>query len=250
MLKIRIIPVLLYSGHSLVKSIGFEDHRRVGTPLQAIRVYNFRSVDELVFLDIAAAAEKRIPDTSLIDELADHCSTPFAVGGGIRSVDHVRELLRVGADKVIVNTGFVQRPGLAGEISARFGRQCLVVSIDARRVEGGYRCYVDGGREKTLWDPVELARLAEREGAGEILLTSIDNDGRMAGYDLDLVSAVSSAVSIPVIVSGGAGQVEDFEAALVAGASALSAASIFHFTEITPLNVKQFLAGRGRPVRL
>jgi cyclase len=249
-LKTRIIPTVLYSGHTLVKSIKFADLRRVGSPLQAIRVYDLREVDELIFLDIAATVEGCIPDTNLIDELADYCFMPLTVGGGIRSVGHVRDLLRVGADKVSVTTEFARRPEVVSEIAKEFGSQCVVVGIDVRSTGEGYNCVVAGGREGTEFSPVSLARMAEEQGAGEILLTSIDQDGMMDGYDIELIDTVSNAVSIPVIVSGGAGKPAHFEAALAAGASALAAASIFHFTETTPRDIKAYLADKGRAVRL
>jgi len=250
MLKIRIVPTLLYSGNGLVKSVRFDPSRRVGAAAQAISVYNLREVDELMFLDIAARAEGRIPDLHLIDDLADDCFVPFAVGGGIRSVDDVRALLQVGADKVTVNTSFVSRPALIAEIAEAFGRQCITVSIDAQRTASGHEAFTDCGRVATGRAPADLARDAEQAGAGEILLTSIDRDGTMDGYDTDLIAAVAAAVSVPVVASGGAGGFEDMAEAIEAGASAVAASSIFLFTEMTPRGAKEYLAGRGYPMRL
>lgn len=250
MLKIRISPVLLYSDFGLVKTIRFREPRLIGTPLQAVRVYNLREVDELVFLDISATRDGKPPDFCMIEELASHCFVPFGVGGGIKSVEDVRELLRVGADKVVINSAFVSDPTLVSEISSLFGRQSVVVSIDVRRDPSGLFCWTHGGKEKTRFHPTELAQLAESSGAGEILLGSIDFDGTMKGFDIEVLEAVASSVDIPVVAVGGAGRFEDFEIALNAGASALSASSIFQYTQVTPLDVKRWLSGRGKSVRL
>jgi cyclase len=250
MLKARIIPTLLYRETSLVKSVCFDPSRRIGAAAQAISVYNLREVDELVFLDIAASAEGRIPDLALIDELADNCFVPFTVGGGIRSIEDVRALLQVGADKVTVNSGFVARPELVREIADSFGRQCVVVSIDARKTDTGHQAYSACGTMPAGLTPAALAALAEDMGAGEILLTSIDRDGTMQGYDSELIAEVVGAVSIPVIANGGAGGYGDMDSALGAGASAVAASSIYHFTEMTPLAAKEHLAARGWPMRL
>ena len=251
MLKIRIMPTLLYKDVGLVKGVGFDSWRRVGGAMQSINVYNMREVDELVFLDIAATQDGRPPDFELIDDLADECFVPLAVGGGITTLDDVQRLLMVGADKVVVNTAAIDRPAIVREIAERFGSQCIVVSIDARReLNGEHRVYVESGRRATDLDPVRAARRAEASGAGEILITSIERDGAMEGYDFDLIRAVSGAVSIPVIASGGAGCYGHLADSLAAGASAVAAASIFHFTEQTPREAKRYLRARGYPVRL
>ena len=219
--------------------------------MQAIKVYNLREVDELVFLDISATIESREPDFETIDELADECFMPLTVGGGVRSVDDVGRLLRVGADKVSLNTAAVTHPDVISAAAERFGTQCVVVSIDARRVGDGYEVWTGAGTRPTGIDPVGLAVEAERRGAGEILLTSIDRDGTMEGYDIDLTARVTSAVSIPVIASGGAGTYDHMVSAISeGGAAAIAAASIFHFTQQTPLEAKQHLRARGFPVRL
>ena len=241
---------MLYSRTGLVKSVRFDSSRRVGAAAQAIGVYNLREVDELIFLDIAARADGRIPDLGLIDELADNCFVPFTVGGGIRSVEDVRSLLHVGADKVTVNTGFVQRPDLVREIADTFGRQCVTVSIDARRAANGYEVFSHCGTTATGRAPAALAAEADDAGAGEILLTAIDRDGTMEGYDTELIASVAGAVSVPVIASGGAGDYAHMAEALKAGASAVAASSIYHFTEMTPLGAKIHLAKRGFPMRL
>jgi cyclase len=252
MLKARIIPTLLYKDLGLVKGVRFDSWRRVGGAMQAIKVYNLRQVDELVFVDITATRDGREPDYTLIDELADECFMPLTVGGGVRAVAHVQRLLQVGADKVAINTAAVETPGLIREAADRFGSQCIVVSIDVRRHEDGRtEVMTHSGTQGTGLDPVTLAKQAEAAGAGEILLTSVDRDGTMTGYDLALTKAVAEAVRIPVIGSGGAGSYDDLYQVLTEGqASAAAAASIFHYTEQTPLEAKRYLADKGVRVRL
>jgi len=245
-LKLRVLPTLLYKDVGLVKGVGFDSWRRVGSVMQAVKVYNLREVDELAFLDITATLEGREPDYELIDDIADECFMPLTVGGGIRTVEQVERLLKVGADKVAVNTAAVDDPSLVTGIAETFGSQCVVVSIDVARGE----VVVESGSRGTGLDPVEHARAVEEAGAGELLLTSVERDGTMTGYDLELIAAVTEAVTIPVIASGGAGSYEDLAAAIGAGASAVAAASIFHFTEQTPLEAKRFLHERGIPTRL
>jgi len=251
MLKLRVMPTLLYKDFTLVKGVAFDSWRRVGSAIQAVKVYNMREVDELVLLDVTATAQGREPDYGLIDDVADECFMPLTVGGGIRDIAQVRRLLQVGADKVAVNTAAVERPELVREISERFGSQCCIVSIDARRrADGGFEVFTHSGRRATGLDPVALARRVEADGAGEILLTAIDRDGGMKGYDVALTRAVAEAVSIPVIASGGAGSYAHMADALSEGkASAVAAASIFHFTEQTPLEAKHYLKAQGFPVR-
>ncbi len=246
------MPTLLFKGVGLVKGVGFDSWRRVGSAMQAVKVYNMREVDELVFLDITATQEGRAPDFDAVDELADECFMPLAVGGGVCSVDAVRRLLQVGADKVVVNTAAVETPELITQIARRFGAQCVVVSIDARRrADGRYEVFTRSGTQSTGRDPITLAREAESLGAGEILITSIERDGTMTGYDVTLTREVSEAVSIPVIASGGAGSYEHMAQVLREGkASAVAAASIFHFTQQTPLAAKHYLKEKGFSVRL
>jgi len=247
MLKIRVIPTLLHKGFGLVKGVRFDSRRAVGSPMQAVKVYNLRNVDELVFLDVTATSEGRGPDFELIDELADECFMPLAVGGGIRSVDDVRRLLGVGADKVVIGTAALRTPDVVREAADRFGSQCIVVSVDTRN---GEVC-TKSGRVPTGRDPVDVAQAVEELGAGEILLQSIDEDGVMKGYDVETVARVTAAVSIPVIASGGAGTFSHMADVLTAGgASAVAAASMFHFTEQTPMEAKQYLAEQGFPVRV
>jgi cyclase len=251
MLKVRVMPTLLWKNFGLVKGEGFDSWRRIGTVMPAIKVYNRREVDELVLLDITASEEGRDPDYESVAEFAAECFVPLTVGGGIHNLEQIKQLLRAGADKVAVNTAGYRNPTLISDIAQRFGSQCVVVSIDVKRHEDGrYECYSMSGTHPEGKDPVAWAQEVERLGAGEILLTSIERDGLMQGYDLEMIRQVSDAVGVPVIASGGAGGYEDFYRALTeAGASAVAAASIFHFTEQTPLEAKQYLQARGLPVR-
>jgi cyclase len=250
--KIRVMPTLLFKEVGLVKGVGFDSWRRVGSAMQAVKVYNMREVDELIYLDITATADKHPPDFESVDELADECFMPLTVGGGVRTVEDVRRLLQVGADKVAVNTVAVENPAVIREMAQRFGSQCVVVSIDVRRhADGTHEVHTHSGKVATGKDPVWLAQEMEALGAGEILLTSIECDGRMAGYDVELTRRVSEAVSVPVIASGGAGTYAHMAEVLREGrASAVAASSIFHFTEQTPLEAKRYLREQGFRVRL
>lgn len=252
MLKIRIIPTLLYKNHGLVKGVGFDSWRRVGTALPAVKVYCTREVDELVLVDISATRDGHLIDISEVDAIADECFMPLTVGGGVRTVRDFQQLLRAGADKVAVNTAAVQTPELISAAASAFGAQCVVVSIDYRTHASGRReIYTHSGTRPTGIDPVAFARDMERLGAGEILFTSIDLDGTFRGYDLDGIRAVSEAVSVPIIASGGCGEYEHMRLAITEGrASAVAAASVFHFTHLTPLQAKRHLASHGLPVRL
>ncbi|MBD2691075.1 glycosyl amidation-associated protein WbuZ [Anabaena catenula] len=252
MLKVRIMPTLLFKDFGLVKSIKFDSWRRVGSVMQAVKVYNMREVDELIFLDISASREGRSPDFETIDEIADECFMPLTVGGGVQTVTDVKRLLQVGADKVAINTAAVFTPELIQSAAQQFGSQCVVVSIDVTKTAVGiYEVFTHGGTQSSGKDPVTFAKEVEALGAGEILLTSIDRDGTMMGYDLEITKAITQAVSIPVIASGGAGNYQHLAEVLIeAGASAVTAASIFHFTEQTPLEAKRFLRTKGINVRL
>jgi cyclase len=252
MLKTRIIPTLLFKDVGLVKGVGFDSWRRVGAAVQSIRVYNLREVDELIFLDIAATPNHTRPDFPQIDDLADNCFMPMTVGGGVKSIDDIRDLLAVGADKVAINTAAVETPELVRDGALEFGAQCIVVSIDVRRNGlGRPEVVTHCGRVATGRDPVEWAKAVENLGAGEILLTSVERDGTMSGYDVDLIRDVARAVDISVIASGGCGNFGHMADVLTATrASAVAAASIFHFTEQTPREAKRFLAERGFDMRL
>ena len=252
MLKTRVIPTLLYKDHGLVKGVNFDKGRRVGTALPAIKVYNTREIDELILLDIAATPEKRTVDYMEVDNLADECSMPLTVGGGVREVDDFHRLLQSGADKISINTGALERPTLIDKAAASFGSQCIVLSIDFKKCpDGSYKVYSCCGTQATGKAPTEWAKEAASRGAGEILLTSIDNDGTMGGYELELTRQVAEAVSIPVIASGGAGEYEHMYKVIHYGkADAVAAASIFHFTEKTPLEAKKYLRKKGIHTRI
>lgn len=250
MLKLRVIPTLLYKDYGLVKGVGFDSWRRTGSALQAIKVYNLREVDEIVFFDITASKEGREPDYELIDELADECFMPMSVGGGISRLEHIQKLLNVGADKVIINTAAIERPQFIREAADKFGSQCVVVAVDVKIKNDQFVvCSYSGSREITT--PLKSWLLEiEAMGAGEILVTSIDKDGTMAGYDKTLIQQVVDTISLPIIASGGAGNYDDLVMAASLGVSAVAAASIFHFTESTPLEAKKALQLAGFPVRL
>ena len=252
MVKVRIIPTLLYKNYGLVKGVKFDSWRRVGSLLQSIKVYSMREVDELIFLDITATHENRSPDFDLVDDFADECFMPLTVGGGVKTVENVRHLLKCGADKVAINSAAFFTPEIINTAARKFGSQCIVASIDAKKSsDGEYEVFVNSGTRPTGLSPFAFAKEMERLGAGEILLTSIDRDGTMEGYDLDLVKRVTDAVSIPVIASGGAGNCDHILDVLVKGrASAIALASIFHFTEITPLVIKNMLKQNGIYVRI
>ena len=242
---------MLHKEFGLVKGEKFNSWRRVGSAMQAIKVYNMREVDELVFFDISATQERRCPDYELIDDLADECFMPLTVGGGVKTAEHVRRLLCVGADKVSINTAAVERQEVIEEVAKQFGSQCITISIDVHiNFNSCYEVVTCNGQMPTKLCPIEHAKNVETRGAGEIILTSIDRDGTMLGYDLELTRKVSDAVSIPVIASGGAGDYKHMlEALTIGGASAVAAASIFHFTEQTPKDAKFFLRENGVPVR-
>lgn len=251
MLKVRVIPTLLWKGVGLVKGVGFDSWRRVGPVLPAIKVYNQREVDELILVDITAHKDRATPDFESIEDFGSDCCVPLTVGGGITRLDQVQQLLRSGADKICVNTAIYENPALVDAIARHHGQQCVVVSIDVRRHDGGWLCYKEAGQKATEREVVSWAREIESRGAGEILLTSIDRDGTMTGFDLGLIAAVASAVSIPVIASGGAGNYQHLiDAVNQGGASAVAAASIFHFTQQTPAEAKLAMRSAGIPVRL
>ncbi len=246
MLKTRIIPTLLWKNVGLVKGVSFDSWRRVGPVLPAVKVYNRRDVDELILVDITATQDQNLPDFESIEDFAHDCFVPFTVGGGIRNHEDVQHLLRAGADKVSINSAAYDNPKLISRIASKHGVQCVVSSIDVRNEDKSWQCYSHSGTVRTGRSVIEWAKELEALGAGEILLTSIDRDGTMVGYDLALIEAVAAAVNIPVIASGGAGNYQHMiEAILQAGASAVAAASIFHFTEQTPAGAKKALEAAG-----
>ncbi|KLU63499.1 imidazole glycerol phosphate synthase subunit HisF [Peptococcaceae bacterium CEB3] len=251
MLSKRIIPCLDVQGGRVVKGTNFIHLRDAGDPVELAAFYDREGADELVFLDISASHEGRKTMIDMVRRTAEEVFIPFTIGGGLRSPEDVREVLRAGADKVSLNTAAVQNPRLIEEGALAFGSQCMVVAIDARQTEPGrWEVYIHGGRTPTGKDVLSWAREAERLGAGEILLTSMDRDGTKAGYDLELTRAVSEAVSLPVIASGGVGSLEHLAEGLTEGeADAVLAASIFHYREFSLAQAKDFLAAKGIPVR-
>lgn len=251
MLAKRVIPCLDIDRGRVVKGRRFVDLQDAGDAVACALRYDRDGADELVFLDITASAEDRDILVDLVRRVAERIFIPFTVGGGLRTVDDIRRILRAGADKVSLNTAAVLDPGLVSKAAKVFGSQCVVVAVDARREGRGWRVYTHGGRRRTRLSAIDWIRRAERLGAGEILLTSMDADGVKAGYDLDLLAAASAAVRIPVIASGGAGEPGHLLDALTrGGADAVLAASIFHYRKHSVLEVKRWLARRGVPVRL
>lgn len=249
MLARRIIPCLDVASGRVVKGVHFESLRDAGDPVEQGAHYDAEGADELVFLDIAASYESRSTTLDMVSRVADRLFIPFTVGGGIRTVEDAGRVLRAGADKVAINTAAVRDPDLVRRLADSFGSQCVVVAVDSRRVEGRNVVMVTGGREPTDREAVEWAADLEERGAGEVLLTSMDRDGTLSGYDLALTSAVASAVRIPVIASGGAGKLEDLADALAAGAHGVLAASIFHFRGSSLPEARAYLKSRGYPVR-
>jgi cyclase len=246
----RVIPCLDVDAGRVVKGVGFVDLRDAGDPVELACRYDAAGADELVFLDITATSDKRSTAVELARRTADDVFIPFTIGGGIRSVADAQAVLDAGADKVSVNSAALARPELIDELAATFGAQCVVLAIDAkRREQGGWEAYVAGGRTPTGRDAVAWAREGSRRGAGEILLTSMDRDGTNAGYDLELTAAVADAVSVPVIASGGAGQLSHLSEAVQAGADAVLCASIFHYGDHSVAEVKEHLSGAGVAVR-
>ena len=237
-------------GGRVVKGVNFIDLRDEGDPVELAIRYAAEGADEIAFLDIGAAPEQRANMLDVVRRTASEVFVPLTVGGGIRTSDDMKAALRAGADKVSVNTAAVRDPSLLQDCSRRFGRQCVVLAIDARRCDDGYEVVVVGGREQTGLDVVEWARKGVELGAGEILLTSMERDGTQDGYDLDLISLVSDAIEVPVIASGGAGSPLDFVAAINAGAEAVLAASLFHREQISIADAKYALAAAGFPVRV
>jgi len=250
MLAKRIIPCLDILSGRVVKGVNFVNLRDAGDPVEQAMIYDAERADELVFLDITASYERRDIVIDMVRSVADHVFIPFTVGGGLRSVEDIRAILRAGADKISINSSAVRTPELISEAAERFGSQCVVVAIDPKWEGDWWQVYIDGGRVPTGLEAVKWAQDAEGRGAGEILLTSMDRDGTQDGYDIPLTKAVAEAVSIPVIASGGAGELEHFYEVLTeGGADAALAASVFHFGRITISQVRDYLRERGVVVR-
>lgn len=249
----RIIPCLDVNCGRVVKGVNFVNLRDAGDPIEVAKIYNEAGADELVFLDITASHEARGTVVDMVRKVAETVFIPFTVGGGISTVEDFRRLLQEGADKISINSAAIRNPRLISDAADKFGRQCVVVAIDAkRRASGdGWNVYINGGRIDTGLDALTWARIADKLGAGEILLTSMDCDGTKSGYDIELTRAVSDAVSIPVIASGGAGTLEHFKDAMTDGAAdATLAASLFHFREIEISDLKNYLRAEGVSVRI
>ncbi|MFP4697620.1 MAG: imidazole glycerol phosphate synthase subunit HisF [Eubacteriales bacterium] len=253
MLTKRIIPCLDVDKGRVVKGVKFVNLIDAGDPVEVAKIYNKSLADEIVFLDITASFEKRKTIVDVVKKTADQIFIPLTVGGGIRTIEDIKMMLRAGADKISVNSAAIKRPELINEGAKMFGSQCIVVAIDVKRnnERNSFDVYINGGRINTGKDAIEWAKEVEQRGAGEILLTSMDADGTQKGYDLELIKLVSEAVNIPVIASGGAGSMEDFKEVLTEGyADAALAASLFHFKEIDIKELKEYLQDEGIPVRI
>ncbi|MGC5014063.1 imidazole glycerol phosphate synthase subunit HisF [Streptosporangium sp. DT93] len=252
---VRVIPCLDVDAGRVVKGVNFANIRDAGDPVELARRYDAEGADELTFLDITASSSDRTTMYDVVSRTAEQVFIPLSVGGGIRSVEDVNKLLRAGADKVVLNTAAIARPELLTEASQRYGAQCIVLSVDARRVvdgppmPSGFEVTTHGGRRGAGLDAVEWAQRGEELGVGEILLNSMDGDGTLDGYDMELIRLVRAAVSLPIIASGGAGELEHFPPAVDAGADAVLAASVFHFGQLKIGDVKETLRLAGHPVR-
>ncbi len=251
MLKKRIIPILLWKDTGLVKGKKFNSWRRVGSVLPAIKIFNLRDVDELVLLNIESHENKKKPDLSFIETCLKHCNVPMTVGGGIDTIDYARELLKIGADKLSINTAAYSNIDLINNLSKEFGKQCVVASVDYKKnIDGELKCYSHNGKKETIYNPLEWVSKIEKNGAGEILLTNIDNEGSMNGYDIDLAKILTRKINIPFICSGGAGNSSHIcELFLKTNVSAAAVSSMFQFTEQTPNDVKLYLNSKNIKIR-
>ena len=251
MIKIRIIPCLDVDNGRVVKGINFVNLIDAGDPVKQAKFYSENGADEITFLDITATHEKRFAMVDIIERTANECLVPLTVGGGIRGVDDMKNFLSVGADKVSVNSSAIKEPKIITEGAMKFGNQCIVVAIDAKKIKNSWKVFINGGRVETGIDAIQWAKKVEKLGAGEILLTSMDRDGTKKGFDLELTKKISSSVGIPVIASGGIGKIDHFVDGVVkGGASALLAASVFHFGEFGISEVKKHLISKGINVRM
>ncbi len=250
MLKNRIITTMLWNGTTLVKGCNFDNSRRAGSPITTIKIYNSRDVDEIIFFDIYRYLSNKEFDKEFIKELTDECSVPITIGGGIKKIFNIDELLFAGADKLSINSELYKNQNLLNEASKKYGSQTIVVGIDYKEVEKNiFKCVSQSGKKIEVRNPIEWAKECADRGAGEIVLTSIDKDGLMEGYDNNMINEISSKISIPIIASGGAGNYSHMLEAFENGASAVSAASIYHFTEQTPAEAKKFLNNKKISVR-
>ena len=251
MLKNRIIPCLDVKNGRVVKGINFVGLKDAGDPVEQARIYSDNGADEICFLDITASNENRDTIYEVVKETSKKCFVPLTVGGGVRSVDDINKLLNCGADKVSINTAAVQNPSVVIDSSKKFGSQCIVVAIDAKKNNESWEIFTHGGRNSTGIDAIDFAILMEKNGAGELLVTSMDRDGTQKGYDIDLMSSISSSVNIPVIASGGVGNLDHLAEGIKTGkASAVLAASIFHYGKYSIKEAKEYLDSKGIPVRI
>ncbi len=248
MLRHRVIPIVLLDGYSVIKTIRFDIRRNLGNPITVARIYNTRNVDELILLDIDASKEGRHIDFFTIEDIASECFMPLTVGGGLNNCEEIEMILKKGADKVALNTAALKNPDIIRESSSRFGSQCIVVSVDVKRISGNYAIFSHAGA-KTDMELVQWCKLLEKLGAGEILLNSVDLDGTMTSYDNSLIRLVSGAVNIPIIACGGAARPEDCVGAIRSGASAVAMASMFHFSDYTPQICRDKMRESNIPVR-
>ena len=251
MLKIRIIPCLDVDAGRVVKGINFLSLKDAGDPVEQAKAYSNQEADEITFLDITATHQKRKPMIDVITKTAENCFVPLTVGGGVKNIMDIKDFLLAGADKVSINSAAIKHPSLINESSKKFGNQCIVVAIDAKKNSKSWNVFINGGRVDTGIDAISWAKNIEKRGAGEILLTSMDKDGTKSGFDLELTFRVSSAVNIPVIASGGVGCLKDFSDGItLGGASAVLAASVFHFKQLTIKQVKNYLKSKNINVRI
>lgn len=242
---------MLFQNRTIVKSVRFGDYRMIGDPTTVARVFNQRNADELVFLDILASRNKEPPNFQVLENIAEECFMPLTIGGGIRKLTDVDRLFRIGADKISVNAAAVERPEIITEVAKKYGSQAVVVSIDAKKTPSGHKAFILGGTKETGYSPAELAMEAEKLGAGEIMLNSIDRDGMMNGYDIELIKQVSESISIPLIALGGCGKLQDFvDAVKLGGADAVSGASIFYFVGESIITARDYMNKQGLPVRM
>jgi len=251
MLKNRIIPCLDVKNGRVVKGINFVDLKDAGDPVEQAKIYSDGGADEICFLDITASNENRDTIYDVVKETSKNCFVPLTVGGGVRSIEDINKLLICGADKVSINTAAVQNPEVVNESSKKFGSQCIVVAIDAKRKNNKWEVYTHGGRNKTGIDAIEFAKKMENNGAGELLITSMDRDGTQMGYDNELISNISSKINVPLIASGGVGNLDHLvEGIKIGNASAVLAASIFHYGKYSISEAKRYLDSKGIPVRI
>ena len=251
MLKNRIIPCLDVKNGRVVKGINFIDLKDAGDPVEQAKIYSEGGADEICFLDITASNENRSTIYEVVKKTSEKCFVPLTVGGGIKSIEDINKLLKCGADKVSINTAAVQNPKIVMESSLKFGSQCIVVAIDAKRKGDGWNIFTHGGRNETGIDAIKFAKQMEKYGAGELLVTSMDRDGTQRGYDIDLMKKISEMVNIPVIASGGVGNLDHLAEGITNGkANAVLAASIFHYGKYSVKEAKQYLDSKGIPVRI